>query len=114
MKKHSKHCPLSIAIAITLGISATVSTVYAAPADEGFFHTQDNQALLALKLQGKPPYDRAKARRHSKKQSESVEMSALEIDENAMESTEPATRKTHLRKRRGHPDRSKRSPSLYQ
>lgn len=113
MKKYSKHCPLSIAFAITLGLNATVSTVYATPADDGFFHAQYDHSLLALKLQGKPPYDRAKARRHSKKQSESVEMSALEIDENAMESTEPATRKTHLRKRRGHPDRSKRPPSHY-
>ena len=103
--------PLSLVALLVMG---SVSMESQANGDKGLFLSNDYGEMLAYNsgMRGKPPYNRPKMNRQRMQNQQynqnlqSVEMSALEIDQgSAVAVPSQVTRKSA---RGGHPDRAKR------
>ena len=98
--------PLSLVVLMATGAMSMESQ---ANGDNGLFLSNDyGETLVYNSMRGKPPYNRSKMNRQRKqnKNLQSVEMSALEIEQGS--SVEVPSQVTGKRARGGHPDRAKR------
>ena len=97
--------PLSLAILLAMG---GVSMESQANGDKDLFLSNNYGETLAFNsgVRGKPPYVRSKMNRQRTQNLQSVEMSALEIDQGATEMV--PSQITGKSIRGGHPDRAKR------
>ena len=102
--------PLSLAVLLAMG---SVSMTSQANEDKKGWSSNKHGVMLAFNsgVRGKPPYNRSKRHNQNRRQNiQSVEMSALEIDQNATQQV-----RSQIKRRKGsiggHPNRAKRHNS---
>lgn len=101
--------PLSLA---TLLAMSSISMESQANEISDFFLSSQHGKIVALNgMRGKPPYNRTLMKREGKTNLQSVEMSALELDQHG--TTKVSSQVSGKRIKRGHPERSKRHTSRY-